>query len=134
MKRLFALPVILALAACSQSEPAPAPEETPEAAEVAQAEPLAADGLATPGMYKITAEDGTVFMENVKPDGTYEQTKDGEVVETGKWEQKDPATYCYTKDEEGAQQICNTEAIGADGVWTSTNPDGRTSTVERVTE
>lgn len=134
MRRIFALPVIAVLAACSQSEQVPEPDTATEAAEVASAEPLAADGLASPGMYRITLEDGTVFMENVKPDGTYEQTRDGEVVETGKWEQKDPATYCYTKDEEGAEQVCNTETISDAGVWTSTNPDGRTSTVERVTE
>ena len=77
--------------------------------------------------------------EELKPDGTYIQTDaDGTVVETGRWVQKSPQDYCWTVDEQyreeddtGAEK-CNTEAVSADGVWTSTNADGETATVERM--
>lgn len=130
MKRLIMVGVAAALAGCSQSETAPAPEVTTEAA---VAEPTAADGKPSAGMYKVTTSEGVVFMEDVKADGTYVQTdKDGKVVETGKWVQKSPTEYCSTKDEEGAVETCNVEGIDAAGVWTSTNAEGKTATVERV--
>ena len=88
---------------------------------------------------RVTTEGGDVFTEELKPDGTYIQTDaDGTVVETGRWVQKSPQDYCWTVDEQyreegdtGAEK-CNTEAVGADGVWTSTNADGETATVERM--
>ncbi len=137
MKIQLILASSLAIAGCSQAEeeePAPAVEtSTPE-----PAEPLAADGNPTPGLYTITLDDGTVFTEDVRADGTYVQTDaDGDVVETGTWEQKSPQQYCYTVDEEYREteepegQKCNTEGIGEDGVWFSTNPEGETSKVER---
>lgn len=137
MRMLLILASSLAIAGCSQAEdeePAPVVEtSTPE-----PTEPLAADGNPAPGLYRITLEDGTVFTEDVRADGTYVQTDaDGEVVETGTWEQKSPQQYCYTVDEEYREaeepegQQCNTEGIGEDGVWFSTNPEGETSTVER---
>ena len=49
-----------------------------------------------------------------------------------RWEQKSPEQFCFTKDEEGATQKCNTEAVDANGVWTSTDPEGKVATVERV--
>ena len=130
MKKFIFVAAFGAVAACSQSEPAPAPEPSEAAVETVAI--TAADGGPSTGMYKITLADGTVQMEDVKEDGTYVTTKDGEVVETGKWEQKAPDTYCYTRDEEGAAQICNTETVDANGVWTSTDPEGDVVTVERV--
>ena len=133
MKRLLIAASVLALAACSQAE-APAPEATAtaEPAATTAAAPLAADGKPTPGNFKITTADGKIVMEEVKADGTYSDTIDGKVVETGKWVQKSPAEYCYTADGEGAKEVCNKEAVDANGVWTSTNPEGKTATVERV--
>ena len=131
MKRIMLVAALATVAACSRSEPAP--EATEEAAAPAT-QPLAADGQPTPGTYRITTSDGTVFMEEVKADGTYVQTDaDGTVVETGRWVQKSPEQYCYTKDEEGAVEECNTETVSEAGVWTSTNPEGEVATVERVT-
>ena len=134
MKRIIAMAAFAAVAACSQ--PAPAPEATEEAAAepavAAAAETVAADGKSSTGTFKVTTADGKVFMEEVKPDGTYVQTQDGKVVETGKWVQKSPSQYCYTKDEEGAKEECNTEQVDAKGVWTSVDPEGKTATVERV--
>jgi hypothetical protein len=135
MKRIVLVAALATLAACQQ-EAATAPEATPEATPAAAAPaaaPLAADGKSSIGTFKITTGDGMVFTETVKADGTYVQTdKDGKVGETGKWEQKSPTQYCFTKDEAGAVQECNTEGVDAKGVWTSTNAEGQTATVERV--
>lgn len=135
--------VLAAVTACSETPTETATETDTAATEEVAAAPagnLAADGQPAPGMYRITLEDGTVFNEEVKADGTYVQTDStGKVVETGRWEQKSPEQYCYIVDEqyreEGdtGEQKCNTEAMGADGKWTTTNSEGRTATVERVT-
>ena len=132
MKRLIIAAAVVALAGCKSEAPAPEATATAEATTAAAAEPLAADGKPTPGNFKITTADGKIGMEEVKADGTYVDTIDGKVVETGKWVQKSPTEYCYTKDGEGAKEVCNTEGVDAKGVWTSTNPEGKTATVERV--
>jgi len=138
MKRIIVIAALAAVAACSK--PAPAPEATTEASAEASAEatpvaaaaPLAADGKPSVGQYKVTTHDGKILMEDVKADGTYVDTIDGKVVETGKWEQKSPAQYCFTKDEAGAKQKCNTEQVDDKGVWTSVDAEGKTATVVRV--
>lgn len=129
MRLIILVAALATVAACSQSEPAP--EATEEAA-APEAQPLAADGQPTVGNYKITTSEGQVIMEEVRADGTYVATIDGKVDETGKWEQKSPEQYCYTKDEEGAMQECNTEGVDDKGVWTSTDAEGNVATVERV--
>lgn len=136
MKKLICMASALALAACSQPEETEAePVETPVVEEVG---PTAADGNPSAGMYRVTTEAGDVYMEEVKPDGTYVTTKDGEVTETGSWNQPSPDQYCTTVDaeyvEEGddGSEKCNTEQIGEDGVWTSVNGKGETAIVERV--
>ena len=137
MKRIIAIAAIAAIAACSK--PAPAPEATSEvlieataeASGAPVAETVAADGKSSTGMFKVTTGEG-VFMEDVKADGTYVQTKDGKTVETGKWVQKSPSQYCYTKDEKDAKEACNTEQVDDKGVWTSKDAEGKVATVERV--
>ena len=117
--------------ACSEAEPAP--EATEAAAAPAPAAPsLAADGQPAADTYRVTTSDGKVILEDVRADGTYVDTVDGKVVETGRWEQKSPEQYCYTKDGEGETQKCNTEAVDAKGVWTSRDAEGKVATVERV--
>jgi hypothetical protein len=129
MKRYILFVALASLTACSQSEPPP--EATAEA-ETPAGQALAADGQPAVGNYRVTTADGEVLMEEVRADGTYVATIDGEVVETGVWEQKSPEEYCYTKDEEGATQQCNIEGIDEQGVWTSRDPEGKVATVERV--
>ena len=134
MKRIFVIAALATVAACSQ--PAPAPEATAEAsaeaaAPAAAAGTLAADGKPSHGTFKVTNAKGEVHMDEVKPDGTYVTSKDGKVVETGKWEQKSPTLYCYTKDQKDAVQECNEEKV-ENGVYTSKNPKGEVATVERV--
>ena len=132
MKKILAFAALAALSACSK--PAPAPETEAAAASeapAAAATNIAADGKSSVGTFKITDKDGKVYTEEDKADGTYVTSQDGKVVETGKWEQKDPNTFCFTKDEKDAKQVCATEKV-ENGVWTTTNAKGEVSTVERV--
>jgi hypothetical protein len=128
MKKIALIAALSALSACSQPAPAPEPE-TSEAP--AAATNIAADGKSSVGKFKITDKDGKVYMEEDKADGTYVGSQDGKVVETGKWVQKDPNTFCYTKDEKDAKEVCNTEKV-ENGVWTTTNAKGEVSKVERI--
>ena len=135
MKHIVAFAALAAVAACSK--PATAPEATAEAtaepaAEVAASGPMAADGKTSVGKFQVTTSKGEVIVEEVKADGTYVDTKDGKVVETGRWVQKSPSQYCFTKDEKDAKEACNTEGVDAKGVWTSTNAKGETATVVRL--
>ncbi len=134
MKKLVLFAALATLAACSKQDTAPAADATEQAAAIAApaVQTVGADGKSSVGTYKVTTADGKTFMEEDKADGTYVQTLDGKVTETGKWEQKAPDTFCSTKDEAGAKQRCNTEKVDAKGVWTSVNPDGKTATVVRV--
>jgi putative hemolysin len=132
MKKMLVLAALAAVSACSK--PAPAPEaESSAAPEVSApaASSLAADGGPAHGTYQVTDSEGKVMMDEVKPDGTYSTTIDGKVIDTGKWEQKSPSQYCFTKDKEGATQECAEEKVEG-GVWTSKGPDGKVSTIERV--
>ena len=137
MKRIIIVAALATLAACSQAETDADTDETAaataEATTAAPAEVMAADGKPPAGKYRIIAGDGQVFTEELKADGTYVQTdKDGKVVETGKWVQKTPEQYCYTPDKDGAKEECNSEKVDDKGVWTSTNPEGKTAKVERI--
>ena len=82
-------------------------------------------------MFKVKTHDGKTIMEDVKADGTYSDTIDGKVTETGKWNQKSPSQYCYTSDEKGAVEKCGDEKI-ENGVWTSKNAKGEVATVVRI--
>ena len=130
MKRIVIAAALAMLGACSQAKTEPAPEATEEVA-AAPAGVMAADGKSPVGKFTITTADGEVFNEELKADGTYVQTQDGKVVETGKWVQKAPETFCYTKDEDGATEVCNTEKV-ENGVWSTVGPEGKTATVARV--
>lgn len=135
MRGTVLIAALAALAACNEraaDRAAEAPDAAAAATPTAAAEIMAADGKSPVGRYRVTTAEGEEFMEELKADGTYVQTKDGAVTETGRWEQKSPSTYCYTTDEEGATQQCNTEQVDENGVWTTVNPDGETATVVRV--
>lgn len=134
MKRILTVAAIATLAACSQSETAPEPVATEEAAPETPEATTAADGGPSHGMFKVTEEDGTVVMVDVKEDGTYEvKGEDGAVIDTGTWVQKSPAVYCETSSTEGATERCYDESVDENGVYKSVNPEGKTATVERVT-
>ena len=132
MKKIMIVAAVASLAACSPAETTDETATPTETAEVAVAT-TAADGGPSVGMYKVTAADGKVSMEDIRADGTYTSTSEGEEPKTGKWEQKAPESFCSTPDEEGAVQKCYAEAVDEKGVWTSTDPDdGEVSTIERV--
>ena len=135
MKKIVLVAALATLAACSKPDTAPTAEATEQAAAIVApaAQTVAADGKPSTGTFTVTTSEGEVLTEEVKADGTYVQTKDGKVVETGKWVQKSPEIYCTTKDEAGAKERCGTEKVDDKGVWTSVNPDGKTATVVRVT-
>jgi hypothetical protein len=130
MRTILAVAALLAASACSK--PAEAPEAEASAAPKVAAGPVAADGQSSVGMFKVTGADGKVYMDDVRADGTFETKLDGKVIETGKWDQKSPNLYCYTKDAPDAKEECNEEKV-ENGVWTTKDPEGKVSTVERVT-
>lgn len=134
MKKILLIAALAAVSACSKPAATTGADAsaTPEAsAPAATATNIAADGKPSVGKYKVNTADGKVIVEEVKADGTYVDTADGKVVETGRWEQKSPAVYCYTSDKKGSAQVCNDEKV-ENGVYTSRNPEGKTSTVVRL--
>ena len=135
MKKLMIFAALASVTACSKPSSAPSEGATEAATEAAAAAPaaanIAADGKSSVGKFKVTSHDGKVYMEEDKADGTYVGMMDGKVVETGKWEQKDPGTFCFTKDAKDAKQECNAEKVEG-GKWTTTNAKGEVSIVERV--
>lgn len=135
MKKLMIFVALTGVTACSKPSPAPSESATEAATEAAAAAPaaanIAADGKSSVGKFKVTSHDGKVYMEEDKADGTYVGMMDGKVVETGKWEQKAPGTFCFTKDAKDAKQECNAEKVEG-GKWTTTNAKGEVSIVERV--
>ena len=132
MKKVLVIAALATISACSK--PAPAPEGDASAAATASApvaQNIAADGKSSIGKFKVTSAGGKVYMEEDKADGTYVGTMDGKVVDTGKWEQKNPNTFCFTKDTKDAKQECNEEKV-ENGVWTTKNAKGEVSKVERI--
>lgn len=132
MQKIIALAALAALSACSQ--PAPAPDAEASAASeapAAAATNVAADGKSSIGKFKVTDNKGKVYIEEDKADGTYVGTVDGKVVDTGKWRQQDPNTFCFTKDGKDAKEECQSEKF-ENGVWTTKNAKGEVSTVERI--
>ena len=132
MRRIILVAALWVVSACSgaESDSAREPAEVAAAPEVRQS--LAADGQPAAGKYKITTSEGEVLMEELRADGTYITTKDGQVVERGNWVQPSPELYCYTKDQDGATEQCNSELIDEAGVWSSRDAEGKVATVERA--
>lgn len=130
MKKVLMLVALATVSACSQPAPAPEPSASAEPS-AAVAANIAADGKSSIGKFKITGHDGKVYTEEDKADGTYATMLDGKVSETGKWTQPNSNTFCFTKDEPDAKQVCNEEKI-ENGVWTSKNAKGEVATVERL--
>ncbi|WP_324828169.1 hypothetical protein [Qipengyuania zhejiangensis] len=132
MRKFVIAAAVVALAACSQAEQEPVAEAT-ETAAVETVALVAADGNPSTGTFKVIDAEGKFFTQEVREDGTYTNMTEGEADQTGTWEQKSPAVFCTTKDEEGAEQECSDETIGDDGVWTSVDQKtGESHTIERV--
>lgn len=128
MKRLIAVGLIGVLAACGQKPAeAPATEEAP----VEEAAPVTVANGTPPGVFDVTAADGSTMVATINADGTYVDTgSDGAVIEEGTWEVKDGKT-CFSPTTEGAKPMCWTETEpGEDGSFTATPDEGDPVTVK----
>jgi len=130
MKKIACLAMLLAVAACGETATEePAAEET-VATEAAPTEAVATalDGKPSHGTFRATSADGSVSTVVVNQDGTFTATgADGQTA-SGTWTEATPGQFCETID---GTETCYTEAL-VDGKWTSTDPEGNVSTIERV--
>ena len=120
MKRLVLVAMLAgALAACGD-----AAEEADDTATEAPApvETVAADSMA--GTYEFEM-DGKVTTAVLNPDGTYADSQDGEVVESGTWREMDDGMTCFDAEGEDTAEVCfTTTEPDAEGVFTATPNDG----------
>ena len=132
MKKFLCLVAVAALAACSESatEEPDAQDTTAVAEAPAPATPMSLDGQPSFGTFRATDEDGAVSTIVVNEDGTFTATDAAGETATGTWTEETPGRFCETID---GTETCYTETM-ENGVWTSTGPDGKKSTIERVVE
>lgn len=130
MKRLILVAALgVALAGCgdaAEDSDEPAAVETPAATETVAEETAA-------GTYEFDM-DGKATIAVLNPDGTYTDTQDGEVIESGTWEDRDDGTTCF--DSEGGDDtvVCYTVSEAAeDGTQTATPDDGSETLTIRKT-
>lgn len=116
MRLAAALALLLTFAATGCNE------EPREDAAQAPAEPPAhpaVDGGPATGRFEISSGDGgAVMVQEVQPDGTYRNMRDGRIVETGTWTMPEPGLFCTTS-ESGTS--CDEASIAPDGTWISVN-------------
>ncbi len=105
----------LALTACSADEK-PAEES---AAEREAPEFPAADGGPQTGRFEISSPTrDVVIVQEVRKDGTYSSSLDGQVTETGTWAAPSRGLFCT---ESNGNKSCDEESIAPDGTWQSVN-------------
>ena len=128
MKKLVLIAAVAALSACNQNkaEPAPAASEAAAPTPAASALPAAADMA---GTYEFDYK-GKATTSVMKADGTYEDSQDGKVTETGKWTVKDNKS-CFTP-EKGKEQCTSDGPMGSDGTFTVTPDEGAPYTVTKT--
>jgi hypothetical protein len=119
MKKLTLILATCALAACKQTAPAPVPSESAAPAPAASA--TMAD---MSGTYDYEY-DGKPRMTVMRPDGSYEDTVDGKVVESGTYAMKD-GNVCFQDDKTSPEQCWKTTEPDAGGKFTATSTDGKT--------
>jgi hypothetical protein len=123
----------LGLAACNNASD-DADTATDEAAAPAATESAAmasANGSA-PGLYEVTAADGTVTQTELMADGTYmDHGPDGAVTAQGKWSVADGKT-CFDPEGEDAATCYTETAPDAEGKFTATSDAGEAVTVRKA--
>jgi hypothetical protein len=122
MKNLvLAAGLSLALVACNDA--AEEADDTAVAEAPAATEAVAAESSA--GTYEFEM-DGKATVAVLNPDGTYTDTQDGAVVESGTWEDRDDGKTCFDNAEAGNDTVvCYTLGeTGADGTFVATPDDG----------
>ena len=131
MKKLILVAGLsVALAACGDNA---APTEEPAATDAAA--PAETDAAATTASREVPTgtfeymSDGDQTITVVKEDGTYTDSKEGEVIESGTWKQDAEGRACFTEttppEGEESKTVCfTTGETGPDGTFTATPDDG----------
>ncbi len=130
MKKIIVMASALALGACSAADTG-ADEVVEEEVVVAEVSPVA-------GTYAGSGEDGESWTSTLAPDGTYEDTINGEVTETGTWTETAGLT-CFVVDvaegEVAEEAECFTVGeVAEDGTVVVTNAAGEQSTLTKVVD
>ena len=124
MKNLVLLAALAgALAACGDA--------AEEADDTATAEAAAAAEETMAGTYEFDV-DGKTTTAVLTPEGTYTDSVDGEVVESGTWMDMDGKT-CFNPEGDDTPETCFTVGeTGPDGTFVATGEDGTVLTIKKV--
>ena len=118
----------VALAGCgdaAEESDDPAAVETPAATEAVAEETSA-------GTYEFDM-DGKATVAVLNPDGTYTDSQDGEVVESGTWEDRDDGKTCFDPEGDDTPVTCYTLGeTGPDGTFVATPDEGEPLTIRKV--
>lgn len=128
MKKLVLMAAVAALAACS-----PQAEDDAATTETAEAEAEATTAAATgthPGTYEVTMADGTKGTTVINADGTYVDTDAKGVQTRGKFVARDGKD-CFDPDGDAPEECWTVGTAGADGSFTATGADGKTTVTVR---
>lgn len=119
-----------ALGACSQAaEESDEPAATEAAVVEETGAAVPAEGSA--GTYEFML-DGKATTAVLKPDGSYEDSQDGTVVEKGLWADRD-GKVCFDPEGDDTLGTCYaTTEPAADGTFTATGDDGTVLTIKKV--
>ena len=122
MKLIAIVLVATALAACSNNA---APEQSPSEAATIKV---------SAGSYDITQADGSRLISVLNANGTYTDTVNGAVTESGTWADKDDGATCFTPtDDSDAKAQCYTfSAPAEDGSFTATPSEGDPIKVKKI--
>jgi hypothetical protein len=121
MKKLILIAAVAALSACNQKA-----DEAPAATDTAAATPMAAETGVAPGTYDVKDADGTMGKTVINADGTYVDTdKTGKEMK-GTYARKDGKD-CFDPDGDAAEMCWTVTTPGADGSFTATSADGKTT-------
>lgn len=131
IKKAFVAAALAGLAACGNpAEEADNPEPTAVEAAVAPGEASYA------GTYEVNLPDGTIRTSVLNADGTFADSVDGEVVDTGTWEETAPDRVCFAHrgpDGSIAPSMCYTAGeMAEDGTFTVTPDDGPELTLKKI--
>ena len=126
MKKLFLIAALAgALAACGD-----AAEESDEPTAPVATETVAAEGWA--GTYEFEA-DGKTTTAMLMADGMYTDTVDGEVVESGTWEENAEGKVCFDPAGDDTPVTCFTAGeTAADGTFVATPDEGAPLTIRKI--
>lgn len=127
MRALTLLAAVAALAACNETETAPAPVEAEPMAEAQPASwPLEA------GTYEFTREDGTSGVNTVSADGTYSIAYTAGESDAGTWVEENGKT-CLTSTGEPANKRCYVfTSPDAEGNLTGTSDEVGVVTIRKT--